>query len=353
MTIFEAAEYAEHDEVVFCRDRTSGLRAIIAIHDRTLGPAAGGCRMWPYASEADAVRDVLRLSRGMSFKNAMAGLPLGGGKSVILGDPHRDKTPELLRAFGRAVDRLDGRYVAAEDVGIGVEDVALMAQETRHVAGRAGGDAASGDPSPFTAYGVFVGIRAAVAHRLGRPSLEGVRVAVQGLGNVGSTLCRFLHGAGARLVVADLDPIAVEAAVAQFGAQVATPEKILEQEADVVSPCALGAVFDDASIPKLTASVVAGAANNQLAEARHGAALRDRGVLYAPDYVINAGGIINVSGELAGCYDRGRSLARIECIEDRLGEIFHEAEERGASTNEVADGMALRRLDAARERRER
>ncbi len=353
MTIFEAAEFADHEEVAFLRDRESGLFAIVAIHDSTLGPAVGGCRMWPYASEACAVHDVLRLSLGMSLKNAMAGLPLGGGKSVILGDPRREKTPELLRAFGRAVHGLDGRYIAAEDVGIGVDDVAVMAEETPHVAGRPGGDAASGDPSPFTAYGVFVGIRTAVARQLGRPSLEGVLVAVQGLGRVGMALCGFLHGAGARLVVADLDPLAAEDAVARFGAKVSTPEKILEQEADVVAPCALGAVLDDASIPKLAATIVAGAANNQLALPRHGAALRDRGVLYAPDYVINAGGIINVAGEVAGRYDRGRTLARIECIEDRLDEIFGEAEERGEPTNEVADRMATRRLEAARARRQR
>jgi len=348
MTVFEAPEFAEHDEVVFCRDSRSGLRAIIAIHDTAFGPAVGGCRMWPYETETEAIRDALRLSRGMSYKSAMAGLPLGGGKSVIIGDPRRDKTEALLRAFGRCIDRLGGRYVAAEDVGLSVEDIETIGLETRHVAGLSMSRGASGDPSPLTACGVYEGMRAAVRHRLGREGLGGLRIAVQGLGHVGMRLCEHLHQEGAELLVADLDAGAVEAAVRAFGAKAVPADLILAQEVDVVAPCALGAVLDDESIPRLRARVIAGAANNQLAEERHGVELAERGILYAPDYVINAGGIINVAGEVCGDYDLARSMERVAAIADTLHAIFDEARRRGEATSRVADRIARARLEAAR-----
>jgi leucine dehydrogenase len=348
MSIFESAEYCEHDQVVFCRDRAAGLFAIIAIHDRTLGPAVGGCRMWPYDSEAEAIRDVLRLSRGMTYKNAMAGLPLGGGKSVILGDPRRDKSEALLRAFGRFVEGLGGRYIAAEDVGFSVEDIEVVGRETGHVAGLESGGAASGDPSPFTAYGVLSGMRAAVEHRLARKSLEGVRVAVQGLGHVGVYLCRLLHEAGASLVVADVDAGRVRQVVAEVGARPVAADVIHAQDVDVFAPCALGAVLDDTTIPQLRVAVVAGAANNQLAEPAHAAMLAERGVLYAPDYVINAGGIINICGELSGDYDRERVRERVAAVYDTLMRVFRAADEEGRDTAAVADSMARAVLEKAR-----
>jgi leucine dehydrogenase len=348
MSVFESTEFGEHDQVVFCRDRAAGLYAIIAIHDRTLGPAVGGCRMRPYDSEAEAIRDVLRLSRGMTYKNAMAGLPLGGGKSVILGDPRRDKSEALLRAFGRFVEGLSGRYIAAEDVGFSVDDIEVVGRETRHVAGLESGLAASGDPSPFTAYGVLVGMRVAVEHRLARKSLEGVRIAVQGLGHVGSHLCRLLHQEGASLVVADIDEAKTRTVAAECDARSVPVADIHAQDVDVFAPCALGAVLDDATIPQLRAAVVAGAANNQLAEPAHAAMLAGRGILYAPDYVINAGGIINICGELAGDYDRNRIRERVAGIHDTLMRVFRAADEEGRDTAAVADALARAVLEEAR-----
>ncbi|MFM2045752.1 MAG: hypothetical protein RLY86_4328, partial [Pseudomonadota bacterium] len=324
--VFEAPDFDNHELVLFGRDAATGLKAIIAVHDTALGPACGGCRMWPYAGEAEAVRDVLRLSRGMSYKNAMAGLPLGGGKSVIIGDSRKDKSDALFRAFGRVIDSLNGRYIAAEDVGITVADVHTMGQTTRHVAGLSKGDAASGDPSPFTAYGVFLGIKAAVKHKLGLDTVKGLRVAVQGLGNVGSHLCRHLAEEGAVLLVGDIHPDTVTRMVDKFGAIAVDPAAIHGVEADVFAPCALGAVLGERSLPEIKASIVAGGANNQLATDAVGEMVRQAGILYAPDYVINAGGIINVSAEVVHAYDREAVLRQVERIPHTLADIFRRAD---------------------------
>jgi len=341
MPVFDHREFDGHEQVVFGHDSASGLKAIIAIHDTTRGPALGGCRMWPYANEDDALTDALRLARGMTYKSALADLPFGGGKSVILGDPRTLKSEALFLAMGRFVDSLGGRYVVAEDVGISVEDVEIMARVTRHVAGtRASG---GGDPSPATAYGVFMGIRAAVAHKLGRDSLEGVHVAIQGLGHVGTYLCRRLADAGARLTVSDINADAVARARAEFSAAAVDPGDIIDVQSDVFAPCALGAVIDDQTIPRLRARIVAGSANNQLAEPRHGAALASRGVLYAPDYVINAGGVINISHEGPG-YDEGQAFAHVARIYNTLAEIFDASERQHVPTSEAADRLARARL---------
>ena len=341
MTLFTHPEFDGHQQVAFFHDPDSGLRAIIAIHNLNRGPALGGCRMWPYDSEDEALTDALRLSRGMTYKSALAGLAYGGGKSVVIGDPRRDKSPALFRALGRSVETLGGRYIVAEDVGISVEDVEIMARGTRHVAGvRARG---AGDPSPATAYGVLMGIRAAVAHRLGRDSLQGVRVAVQGLGHVGRALCGLLAKEGAALVVTDIHSGTVREVVAELGARAVAPEAIYEAEVEVFAPCALGAVLNDDTIARLHAPVVAGSANNQLAQPRHGAELRRRGILYAPDYVINAGGVIYISHEGAA-FNRARALAHVAEIRDTLAEIFRRADQAGLATSEAADRLAEERF---------
>jgi leucine dehydrogenase len=337
MSVFGNPAFDAHEQVVFSSDPDSGLTAIIAIHNTSRGPALGGCRMWNYASEADAVTDVLRLSRGMTYKSALAGLPYGGGKSVILGDPRRDKSPALFRAMGRAVEAMGGRYTVAEDVGISVADVEAMGAETRHVAGvRAGG---AGDPSPATAYGVYMGIRAAGAWRLGQEDLKGISVAVQGAGHVGAKLCRHLAHAGADVLVADVDAERARQVAGEVDGRVADVDEIVGAPVDVFAPCALGGVIDDKALGRLQARVVAGAANNQLALPRHGQALKDRGILYAPDYVINAGGIIHISHE-GPDYDRARAFAHVARIHDTLLEIFRRAERSGVSTAEAADRLA-------------
>lgn len=351
MTVFSAVDFSDHELVVFARDAESGLKAVIAVHSTALGPAVGGCRMWHYASEEEAVRDALRLSRGMSHKNAMADLPLGGGKSVIMAPEGNFDRQALLRAFGRAVDSLGGRYVTAEDVGTTVADMLAIRAVTKHVSGVGADGSRDGDPSPYTALGVYHGIRASVRHRLGKTSLEGVTVAVQGLGNVGRNLCALLHRDGARLIVTDISPERVQAAVAAHGAAAVGLEDILTVEADVLAPCALGAVLNAETIPALNVPVVAGAANNQLATAEDGERLRERGILYAPDYVLNAGGIIAVSHEILNDFEQARVIARIEAIDARLTAIFAEAEKAGLATAAVADRMAEARIDAARKKR--
>ncbi|MDD3676666.1 MAG: Glu/Leu/Phe/Val dehydrogenase dimerization domain-containing protein [Thauera propionica] len=347
MAVFSLSDFADHEQVVFVSDDKSGLKAIIAVHNSNLGPALGGCRMWPYASEEEAVRDVLRLSRGMTYKSAMANLKLGGGKSVIIGNPRTQKTPELLAAFARALEQLNGRYIAAEDSGTSVADMKYMTQFTRHVAGihdkPSDAGTRSGDPSPATAYGTFIGIKAAVKERLGRDSLEGLRVAVQGVGNVGFDLARQLKAAGAQLWVTDIHREPLLQAGKELGATVVAPEEVFGLDVDVFAPCALGAILNDATIPQLKASIVAGAANNQLAEPRHGVELMKRGILYAPDYVINAGGIIDVYHERIG-FDRAALIKHIEGIEDNLMEIFERARKEERPTGEVADAIAEERF---------
>ena len=345
MEIFDTREFDGHELVVFGHDARTGLRAIIAIHSTALGPAAGGCRMWPYATTAEAVADVLRLSRGMSYKNAMAGLPLGGGKAVIIGDSRKAKTAELFEAFGRLVESLGGRYVTAEDVGTTTTDMSNVARATRYVAGLgAAPGQAGGDPGPKTALGVHLGIKAAVKFRLGRSDLEGVKVAIQGLGGVGQHLCGLLAAEGAELYVADVQTSAVQRAQERFKAHAVAVEEVLALDVDVLSPCALGAVLNSKSTPRVRARIIAGAANNQLAQDADGAALQAAGILYAPDYVINAGGIISVSREYQGGVSEAQVIADIQAIPARLTEIFERARRENRPTNQVADQMARERL---------
>jgi leucine dehydrogenase len=341
------ADYDEHELVQLVHDTRSGLTAIIALHSTHLGPGAGGTRFWHYADPAAAMRDVLRLSRGMSFKNAMAGLPMGGGKAVILADAARTKTPEMLAAFGDAVNALGGRYVTAEDVGISEADMVAIAQRTDFVSGLpvSGKQAAGGDPGPFTALGIYHGIKAAVRHKLGKDSLAGVHVAVQGTGSVGGGVARLLARDGARLTLADIHAERAEALAAELGSQCVASEAIMGTPCDVFSPNALGAILDDAGIDRLDCAIVAGGANNQLARAHHGTALADRGILYAPDYVINAGGIISVALEYLCRRDGAPSdvnevKARIGQIPGRLEQIWQESDSSGVSPDQVADRMA-------------
>lgn len=348
MSVFQQQDFDGHEQVAFFKDDETGLRAIIAVHNTNLGPALGGVRMWPYASDGDAVRDVLRLSRGMTYKSALAGLPFGGGKSVIIGDPHRDKSDALMRAMGRSVDKLGGRYIAAEDSGTNVDDLQQMATQTEHVVGivsksTTGGETRSGDPSPTTARGVFVGLQAAVRHKLARNDLEGIKVAVQGVGNVGLRLVNYLHEAGARCWISDTFGERVERAADEAGASPVSADDILGLDVDVFAPCALGAVLNADSIPRLRARIVAGAANNQLQSAEHGELLLREGILYAPDYVINAGGVIDVAFERTG-YDLKKVVTKVEGIAESLAEIFQRADAEQRPTSEVADDLARERF---------
>ena len=348
MSVFEHVSYDDHEQVVFCRDAASGLRAIIAIHNTNLGPSLGGCRMWPYASEAEALNDVLRLSRGMTYKSALANLKLGGGKSVIIGDPKTEKTPELLRALGRYVESLSGRYIIAEDSGTGVPDMKLIAEETLHVSGikdkaTSTGESRSGDPSPATAHGVFVGMRAAVNFQFGDDSFDGIKVAIQGVGSVGHHLVRQLTEAGAQVWVCDIHEEPLQRVAAEFGANIVRPNDIFGLDVDVFAPCAMGAILNDNTIPQLKAKVVAGAANNQLAEDRHAVELKNRGILYAPDYAINSGGVIDVYYEREE-YEAGKVLSHIESVFETLMEIFERARNEDKATSLVADAIARERF---------
>ena len=344
-------EFDGHELVLFGNDAATGLRAVIAVHSTALGPAAGGCRMWPYESSPDAVTDALRLSRGMSFKNALAGLPFGGGKSVIIGDSRQRKTPELFEAFGRIIDSLGGRYITAEDVGTTTADMEAVARRTRYVTGlhRRPGEF-GGDPSPQTALGVYLGIQAAAKFRLGRGDLSGLTVAVQGVGGVGYHLCRLLAADGVRLRVADVRPAAVERVCDELGAEAVSPDVVLFEDVDVVAPCALGAVLNSDTIPKLRTKVIAGAANNQLARDQDGLVLHVAGVLYAPDYVINAGGIISAAREYLGNTSEAEVTAEIGAIPGRLGEIFERARRENRPSNAVADQLARERIHSAQRR---
>jgi leucine dehydrogenase len=333
----------EFEEIVFFHDEPTRLRAIVAIHSTALGPALGGTRFFPYRSEEDALQDVLRLARGMTYKAAAAGLDLGGGKAVIVGDPRRIKSEELLRAYGRFIDTLQGRYITAEDVGTAGPDMDVIRRETRSVTGVSPAMGGSGDPSPVTAWGVFKGLIACAEEVWRSSSIAGKRIAVQGVGKVGYHLVKHLHDAGASIVVSDVDVDLVARAVMEFGVDTADPDKIHAEECDVFAPCALGGIIRDDTLPSLKCRVVAGSANNQLDGPEHGEALRQAGILYAPDYVINAGGLINVADELRG-YDRERALQRVEDIYRTLREIFAIARQEDISTSEAADRFAVSRI---------
>ena len=340
-TAFDHPEFDGHEKIVFGHDAQTGLYTVIAIHDTRLGPAMGGCRMWPYANTQEALTDALRLSRGMTYKNAMAGLDYGGGKAVIIGDPKLHKTPELMHAFGQKVDALGGLYITGEDVGLTPADMESIGGATEHVRGTS--KTHRGDPSPYTALGVYNGIQAALRHKFGSDDLHGRTVSLQGLGNVGFTLARFLHHAGADLVVSDINEKAVQKAIDAFSARSVKPEDAHKVEADVFAPCALGAGLNAVTIPELGAPIVAGAANNQLAEPGDGAALAERGILYAPDYVINAGGVIALA--LHDVEDEVLETT-VRNIGETLTTIFRRAEAESAPTDVIADRMAEERLSS-------
>jgi leucine dehydrogenase len=351
--MFDHPSFDAHEGVHVFHDAKSGLRAIIAVHSTALGPAAGGCRMWPYADGAAMLTDALRLSQGMSYKNAVAGLDLGGGKAVIWANPRTDKSEALFEAFGEAVESLAGRYYTAEDVGISTADMAIVRRKTAFVAGLPDGLGASGDPSPVTARGVFAGIRAACARAFGTDHLNGRTVAVQGVGHVGGYVCDHLAQAGARLILTDINAELLAEVAGRTGGQVVAPDDIYDVAADVFSPNALGAVVNPATLPRLQVKVIAGGANNQLATPAMGEALAARGILYAPDYVINGGGIINVAAEIrarqAGLgYDRAWVEAKLAALTTTLEQVLDEALREGLPTHVVADRLARARILAGR-----
>ena len=350
MNYVDLLSSTDHERVVRCQDERSGLRAIVAIHNTRLGPAMGGCRRWCYDSENEALLDVLNLSQGMTYKNALAGLPIGGGKSVILSEsPGGKVSDEQLAAFGEFVDALDGTYIAAEDVGMGVVDLKKIAQHTHFVTGvnasAAGGY--GGDPSPNTALGVLNGIKMAVHFKLGRSDLEGLGVAVQGLGHVGYRLCQLLFAEGVKLTVSDIDKTRMDVAREEFSAHLVSPEEILFQNTEVVSPCAMGGVIREETVAALKCSIVAGAANNQLKSAAVGVLLAKHNILYAPDYVINAGGIISASYEYMQGTDACWVSEKISAISTQLEKIFTQAQSSGRATNVIADALALEIIRAS------
>lgn len=340
-------DFADHEEILYGEDPERGLRTIIAIHSTVLGPALGGTRVWPYETFEAGLTDALRLSHGMTQKASVTGLKLGGGKAVIFADSKTEKTPDMLEAYAEMLSTVQDRYITAEDVGLCVADADFLRARTPNISGTSSGG--SGNPSPFTALGVFLGLKAAVKHRLGKAGVEGLRVAVQGLGSVGWSLCEQLHDEGAELVVADIDAAQVEKAVSTFGAESVPSDKIHAADADVFAPCALGGILSEKTIPHIKAKVIAGAANNQLAVDEDGARLRERGILYAPDYVLNAGGLINVHAEREpGGYDKARVIGMIDAIPNALESIFAKSDATGRPTAEVAAEIADERIAGAR-----
>jgi leucine dehydrogenase len=345
MPVFEELAYKDHEQVVFCHDAHTGLKAIIGIHNTTLGPALGGCRMWSYSHEEDALRDVLRLSRGMTYKSAAAGLNLGGGKAVIIGDAKKHKSEDLFRSYGRFVQGLAGRYITAEDVGTTVRDMEWVRMETDYVTGISRALGGSGDPSPVTALGCYEGIKASLKWGTGNESLEGRKVAVQGVGAVGYHLVSHLTRDGAQVFVCDIDNDNLKRVTTDFrGVEVVGIDAIYGVECDVFAPCALGAVINDETIPQLKCGIVAGSANNILAEEdKHSAELEKREILYAPDYVVNAGGLINVANELEG-YNRERAVQQAAGIYDNVWNVFEIARDEGVPPNRAANILAERRI---------
>lgn len=354
MTLFDSPSFANHEGIHAFTDEKTGLKAIVAVHSTARGPAVGGTRMWNYGSAAEALEDVLRLSRGMSYKNAVADLEMGGGKSVIIGDSKSQKTPELFRAFGRAVNQLGGTYYAAEDVGVSVEDIAQARTQTEYVVGLSGGKEGSGDPSPVTAEGVFRSTLLVARRLWNQNDLTGLTIAVQGIGHVGGYLADKLHAAGAKLIVTDVNVPLLEEVAARTGAETVAPDAIYDVKADIYAPCALGATLNPQTLDRLTAKAVVGAANNQLATPEIGRILFDRGVLYAPDYVVNGGGIINVASELkarqtGGAYDPAWVEGKLSRLMETLEEVLDRSASEKRPTHEIADAIAEARIRKAAE----
>ncbi|MBM7569722.1 Leu/Phe/Val dehydrogenase [Aquibacillus albus] len=350
MELFSYMETYDYEELVFCQDKQSGLKAIIAIHDTTLGPALGGTRMWTYQTEEEAITDALRLARGMTYKNAAAGLNLGGGKTVIIGNPNKDKNEAMFRAFGRFIQGLNGRYITAEDVGTTVEDMDIIHEETDFVTGISPAFGSSGNPSPVTAFGVYKGMKACAKHVYGTDILEGKKIAVQGIGSVAFALCDYLHKEGANLIVTDINKEAVKHAVDAYNAKAVDPDDIYSVDCDIFSPCALGATINNQTIPQLKAKIIAGAANNQLKESKHGDELHEKGIAYAPDFVINAGGVINIADELNG-YNKDRALKRVETIYDKILKVFQISNQENIPTYQAAEKMAEERIQILKQSR--
>jgi leucine dehydrogenase len=342
--VFGQLSFDNHEQIVFCNDKDTGLKAIIGIHNTVLGPALGGTRMWKYANEWEALNDVLRLSRGMTYKSAISGLNLGGGKAVIIGDSKVDKTPEMITKFGQYVNSLSGKYITAEDVGTTTEDMDRIHEVTKFVTGISESRGGSGNPSPVTAYGVFMGMKAAAKYQFGSDNLQGKKVLVQGIGHVGETLVDHLTKEGALVQITDINEGRVHEVSKKYGAQIFTGNDLYSADVDIYAPCALGATINDDTINKIKARVIAGAANNQLAnEQVHGKILKEKGIAYAPDFLINAGGIINVYAEIVG-YDKAEAMRRTENIYNTTLEIFNFAETKGITTHQAALSIAENRI---------
>ena len=344
MILFDEMQIGDYEQVIFCHDKSSGLKGIIAIHDTTLGPALGGCRMWPYENEEEALRDVLRLARGMTYKNAAAGLNIGGGKSVIIGNPKTDKSENLFRAMGRYVESLNGRYIIAEDVGTTEHDMNQMYLETDYVTGSTARAGASGNPSPKTALGVYYALKSTAKEIFGDDSLQGKVIAVQGLGNVAYTMCQLIHEEGGQLIVTDINEEAVQRVVTDFGAKAVGVNDIYDVQADIFAPCALGGILNDTTIPRLKVKGICGSANNQLEDiTKHSQQLFTKGIVYAPDFIVNAGGVINVADELSG-YNEERAKLKIKGIYYQMEQVFKIAKAEGITTAEAADHLAEKRI---------
>ncbi|MBK8945945.1 MAG: Glu/Leu/Phe/Val dehydrogenase [Ignavibacteriae bacterium] len=344
MKNFDVMEKFGHEQVIFCSDKDSGLKAIIAIHDTTLGPAIGGTRMWNYSSFDEALNDVLRLSRGMTYKASISGLNFGGGNAVIIGNPETDKSERLFRTFGKFIEGLSGRYITAEDVGTTVNDMEYVLMETSFVTGISKALGGSGDPAPVSAYGVYMGMKACANAKWGNDSLSGKRVVVQGAGRVARYLCEHLFNEGAKIIISDIVDEKIKTVLDSVDAETVAPEKIYDEECEIFSPCALGAVINDKTIPKLKCEIIAGSANNQLEdENKHGDMLKEKGILYAPDYVINAGGLINVANELKG-YRQDRALKQADGIYDVLTKVIRISKEQNIPTHLASNQIAEERL---------
>src|SRR5699024_8635193 len=350
MEIFNILENDDYEQVVFCQDKASGLKAVIAIHDTTLGPALGGTRIWNYNTEAEAIEDALRLAKGMTYKNAAAGLNLGGGKAVIIGDAGKVKSEALFRAFGRYIESLNGRYITAEDVGTTVQDMDYIHMETDSVLGHSRGTGV-GDPSPVTALGIYKGIKSAAKAAFDTDDLKDKTIAVQGVGHVAFQLCRHLHEEGAKLVVTDINQTAVQKAVEEFNAIAVEPNAIYNVDCYIFAPCALGGVINDETINTIKAKVIAGSANNQLQTDKHGEKLHEKGIVYAPDFVINSGGVINVAEELAAQYDQESVMMKVSAIYDALDRVFAISKTENIPTSEAANRMAEERIEAMKQSR--